>query len=43
MNDVVSVAGLGLIISMGGFIVVSTLAGLLLAWLEPRVDHGEEH
>lgn len=43
MNDAVIVGTTALAISMGGIVVLAVAAGLLVAWIEKRVDHGDDH
>ena len=43
MNDAVFTGALGLMGSMGAIVVLATAAGLLVAWLETRIDHGDSH
>ncbi len=43
MNEAVTTATLGLAISMGGIVVLAAAAGILVAWIENRIDRSGSH
>jgi len=43
MNDAVFFGTWALFGSMGAIVVIALLAAALLAYLDPRIDHGDDH
>ncbi|WP_281388169.1 hypothetical protein [Teredinibacter haidensis] len=43
MNEVVMVGGYALIGSTGLIVVIVLVASAILGFLDPRIDHGDEH
>lgn len=43
MNEAVMVGGLAMMASMGLIVVIALAASALLGFLDPRIDHGDEH
>jgi len=43
MNDAVMVGGIAMLGSMGLIVVIALAAAAILGYLDPRIDHGEDH
>ncbi len=43
MNEAVAVGGWAMIASMGLIVVIALLAAGLLSYLDPPIDHGDDH
>lgn len=43
MNEAVMVPGIAMMISMGAIVVLGTVGGLLLQYLDKRMSHGRTH